>query len=202
MRSHCAQLLGLVLDDDEAGALLAHLANQREDFRAALGIEIGGRLIEDDHARPQRQHRGDREALLLPARKRGGIAMLEIRAARPLRAPDRGARGSPRAASRRAPSRMRPHARRWSRTVAIRNPGTPCRFRRRDRTRAIRDRACPPSITTPRRSPPSSLGDDAVEDLCERRLARSRRAHDADHCAGALRQMHAHAALAGRATRR
>ena len=82
------EFVGLVLDDDEAGALLAHFPNQRENFRAALGIEVGSRLVEDDHARPQRQHRRDREALLLPARERSGIAILE--AAQPDRFQRRG----------------------------------------------------------------------------------------------------------------
>ncbi len=72
-----AQFLGLVFDYDQAQALRAQLGDQVEDFRPALGIEIGGRLVEHDHRRPQRQHRRNRKALLLAAGKRGWIAMLE-----------------------------------------------------------------------------------------------------------------------------
>jgi len=71
------QLFGLMLDDDEAGALLTHFADQREDLRAPFRIEVGSRLVEYDDTGAQREHRCDREALLLPARKSGGIAILE-----------------------------------------------------------------------------------------------------------------------------
>ena len=72
-----AQLLGLVLDYDKAQALRAKLGDQREDFSPALGIEVGGRLVEHNNRRAQRQHRRDREPLLLAARQRHRIAMLE-----------------------------------------------------------------------------------------------------------------------------
>ena len=62
-----AQFLGLMLDDDEADALLAHSPNQREHLRPALRVEIGGRLVEHDDRGPQREHRRDGEPLLLSA---------------------------------------------------------------------------------------------------------------------------------------
>ena len=72
-----AQHLGLMLDHDQAESLLAQAANQREDLGLALGVEVGGRLVEHDHRRAKREHRGDREPLLFAAGKRGRIAMLE-----------------------------------------------------------------------------------------------------------------------------
>ena len=72
-----AQLLGLVLDYDQAQALRAQFFDQLEDFRPAFGIEVGGRLVEHDNRRAQREHRRDREALLLAAGERHRIAMLE-----------------------------------------------------------------------------------------------------------------------------
>ena len=72
-----AQHLGLVLDHDQAESLLAQAANQRKDLGLALGVEVGGRLVEHDHRRAKREHRGNREPLLFAARERGRIAMLE-----------------------------------------------------------------------------------------------------------------------------
>ena len=43
-----AQLFRLMLDYDQAQALRAELCDQREDFRPALWIEIGGRFVEHD----------------------------------------------------------------------------------------------------------------------------------------------------------
>ncbi len=63
-----AQFLGLVLDYNEAQAFSAQLCDQLENFRPALGIEIGGRLVEHDNRRAQCQHRRDRKPLLLAAR--------------------------------------------------------------------------------------------------------------------------------------
>ena len=62
-----------VLDDDErrAGGLeraphgVAHLGDARR-------VEVGGRLVEQDHARPHREHAGEREPLLLPTREGRG----------------------------------------------------------------------------------------------------------------------------------
>ncbi|MGH7126057.1 MAG: hypothetical protein ACREFI_16905, partial [Stellaceae bacterium] len=55
-----AQLLGLMLDHGKAQALFTEPAHQGEDFGAALGVEVAGRLVEHDHAGPQREHRRDR----------------------------------------------------------------------------------------------------------------------------------------------
>src|SRR5207302_5938970 len=47
----------------------------------AVGVEVRGGLVEEEHARAQREDPGDRKALLLAARKRGGRAVLAIREA-------------------------------------------------------------------------------------------------------------------------
>src|SRR6266852_8124174 len=62
-----AEFLGLVLDHDKAQALLAKLSNKRKDFRLALGVEVGGRFVEHDDARSEREYRRDREPLFLAA---------------------------------------------------------------------------------------------------------------------------------------
>src|SRR5216683_5995973 len=74
-----AEFLGLVLDHDKAQALLAKLSNECEDFRLALRVEVSGRLVEHNHARSEREHRGNREPLFLTARERSWIAILEAR---------------------------------------------------------------------------------------------------------------------------
>ena len=50
---------------DHPGDGVAHLLN-------AVGIEVGGRFVKDDEARPHGNDRGERQALLLPARERAG----------------------------------------------------------------------------------------------------------------------------------
>src|SRR5712692_10138069 len=72
-----AEFLGLMLDHDEAQALLAKLSNECEDFRLALRVEVGGRLVEQNHARSEREHRGNREPLFLAAGERSWIAIFE-----------------------------------------------------------------------------------------------------------------------------
>ena len=54
-----------------------HLANRTR----AVGVEVRGGLVEEQDARAERKDPGDREALLLAARKRGGRAVLAVREA-------------------------------------------------------------------------------------------------------------------------
>src|SRR5690348_11526919 len=67
----------LMFDYNQAEALAAEIANQRENLGLALRIEIGGGFVEDDHSRPQREHGRDCKPLLFAAGERGRIAMLE-----------------------------------------------------------------------------------------------------------------------------
>src|SRR6185312_15559150 len=67
----------VVCDDEEGGPELAiEPLQQCEHFIGRLRIEVTCRLVRQDQARLARQGAGDRDALLLPARK---IAALGLR---------------------------------------------------------------------------------------------------------------------------
>ena len=182
-----AQFLGLVLDNDQAQALRAQLGYQLEDFRPALGIEIGGRLVEHDDSRPQRQHRRDRQALLLAARQRHWIAMLE--AAQPNRL-ERGNDSPIHLGAihadlfHRERHFVRDVGRKQLRLKILEDHA----HLRRDvadakmleRLACDFDRAAKIAVL--------ELRDDAIEAFGERGLARARRAHHADHLTGGLHE--------------
>jgi hypothetical protein len=71
-----------VLDQDHR--YIAPLRDTTEHFAdgtSAVGVEVRGRLVEEQHARPEREDPSDREALLLPARERRGGVVLAVREA-------------------------------------------------------------------------------------------------------------------------
>jgi hypothetical protein len=184
-----AQLLGFVLDHDQAQALRAQLFDQLENFRSALWIEIGSRLVEHDHRRPQRQHRRDREPLLFAARQRHRIAMLEAAQ------PDRLERGHD------SPIHLGAfHADLFHRERDfVRDIG---REQLRleileDHADLRRDLADPQLLERFARDANRAmeiaileLGDDAVDAFRQRRFTRARRAHHANHFARVLREAH------------
>jgi hypothetical protein len=57
--------------------VLLQFADFLADAAAQLGVEIGERLVEEQHLRLQHQRTGDRDALLLAARELGRVAVLE-----------------------------------------------------------------------------------------------------------------------------
>ena len=62
--------------DDGHACFVQFLANAHEAFAPAR-VQHGGRLVEHEHARLHRKHAGYCNALLLAARKRGGLLALE-----------------------------------------------------------------------------------------------------------------------------
>ena len=66
------------MGDDDDGAALGHRAQVGLDDLLALGIERGGRLVEDQDARLGDERAGDREPLALAARQIGA-ALLDHR---------------------------------------------------------------------------------------------------------------------------
>jgi len=60
-----------VLDQQDGGSLLLVQALEHlDDLAGGLHVQAGGRLVQDQHARPHRQHCADGHALDLPAGKR------------------------------------------------------------------------------------------------------------------------------------
>ncbi len=182
-----AQFLGLVLDYDQAQALRAQPGYQLEDFRPALGIEIGGRLVEHYNRRPQRQHRRDRKALLLAARQRHRIAMLKAAQ------PDGLQRGNDSPIHLRAVHADLFHCERdfvrdvGRKQLRLEILEDHAHFRRDvadakmlERLACNTDRAAKIAVL--------ELRDDAIEAFRERGLARARRAHHADHLTGGLHE--------------
>ena len=73
------ELVDAVFDHDDCRAVLPVEASQHgEDLRHAGGIEIGGRLVENEKARARRQNGGDANALLLAAGELEDRAVAEI----------------------------------------------------------------------------------------------------------------------------
>ena len=177
-----AQHLGLVLDHDQAESLLAQAANQRKDLGLALGVEVGGRLVEHDHRRAKREHRGDREPLLFAAGERGRIAMLEAGQA------DRLERGADAA---RHLGALHPDLLHRERDFVRDVGGKKLRLEiledhpdlRRDFAHAHAIKRAAADSHHARKRAALELGNDPIEALGERRLARARRAHHADHLA-------------------
>ena len=56
-----------VLHDERVAPVLRHPGHGVADLGDALGVEVGGRLVEQHQPRPHRQHAGQGEPLLLPA---------------------------------------------------------------------------------------------------------------------------------------
>nr|BFE75803.1 hypothetical protein GCM10020092_091040 [Actinoplanes digitatis] len=56
-----------VLDQDQRGVRVVRAGDRRADQRAAGRVEVGGRLVEQQQARPWRQDPGEGQALLLAA---------------------------------------------------------------------------------------------------------------------------------------
>ena len=74
-----AQQGNLLLDDDDGDAGdLVDLAKGVEHEARAGGVERGGGLVEHQHARRERQDRGDGDLLLLAARERGDLTVAQI----------------------------------------------------------------------------------------------------------------------------
>ena len=177
-----AQHLGLMLDHDQAESLLAQAANQREDLGLALGVEVGGRLVEHDHRRAKREHRSDREPLLFAAGKRGRIAMLEARKANRL---ERGADAT------RHFSAFHPDLLHRERNLVRDVGGKELRLEiledhsdsRGDLAHARAVKRASADSHHARKRAALELGHDPIEALGERRLSRAGRAHHADHLA-------------------
>ena len=68
-----AREVELVGDDHHRHAGLRKVAHDREHLADELSVECRGRLVEEHHLRVEAQRAGDRDALLLSARKLGGI---------------------------------------------------------------------------------------------------------------------------------
>ena len=66
----------LVRDDDHRHLLLREAADDLEDLARELRVERGGRLVEEEHLRVERQRARDRDALLLAA---GELARVGVR---------------------------------------------------------------------------------------------------------------------------
>ena len=72
---HFAREADLVRDDHHRHAVLCERAHHGQDLADQLGIERGGRLVEQHHARLHRERPGDGHALLLPAGELARIAV-------------------------------------------------------------------------------------------------------------------------------
>ena len=68
------------VDDGKAEALL-ELPDLRADAPPELGVEVRERLVEQQHAGLEHERAGHRHALLLPARKLAGQAIVQARQA-------------------------------------------------------------------------------------------------------------------------
>ena len=69
--------IGLLLDDTDARAGLGDRRQRVSDEARAGRVELRGGLVEDEVPRPQREQAGDRDQLLLPARKPRRVALGE-----------------------------------------------------------------------------------------------------------------------------
>ena len=159
-------------------------ASTAKTSRRPIGIEIGRRLVEQQHARLQREEARDREPLLLAARERRRIA---ARRSRRARRRERGARRAPRISAGGTPSCSRPNAtscvtlvekscasKSWNTIADAPGELADRRRRRSTRRRAGSRRA---------RSPATKHGTMRVMQRSERRLAGAGRAHDDDELA-------------------
>ena len=77
--------IGPLLRDDDGRA---RRARELDRLVGALGVELRGRLVEQQQLRPEREHRGEADALELAARELGHRPLGEMRGA------DRGERPS------------------------------------------------------------------------------------------------------------
>ena len=75
---HAADDLGRVFRAEDRRPGSGEPVEQVGDRRRARGIELGGRLVEDEDVGPHRDDAGDRHALLLPARQRERLAVGEM----------------------------------------------------------------------------------------------------------------------------
>ena len=140
------------------------LAQQREDLRARLRVEVAGRLVGEDDRRPADERAGDRDALALAAgelRSGGGASRCRARRGRAPPAPRRAARrqATPRVEQPVRDVVERGHARRAGRTAGRRSRSRAPAARRARRRRASRRRR-----RRPRRRP--SLGRSSVPMMC------------------------------------
>src|SRR5216684_5188320 len=69
--------LALVVGDVDSGEMerIMQATNLEAHLLAQIGVEIGQRLVEQEHARLDHHGAGERDALLLAARELGGIAL-------------------------------------------------------------------------------------------------------------------------------
>ena len=71
-----------VLRDDSVPALADQRQHGREDHRGAFRVQLGGRLVENDHLRSHRQRRREGETLALAAAERSHGTAQQVRDAR------------------------------------------------------------------------------------------------------------------------
>ena len=117
------QRLLLVVGDEDGGVagLVVDLAQPAAQILAHLGVERAERLVEQQHARLDRQRAGKRDALPLAAGELGGIALVQARQLDEVEQVHDPARGSrPRRAASGAAARVSPKAM-FSNTVMCRN---------------------------------------------------------------------------------
>ena len=130
----------LLRDEDRARQAL----DEVEERLGRLGIELRGRLVEQQQLRPQRERGRERDALQLAARELAVDALGELPRRRRARAPRRrAARSPPRVVRRRSRARTRPRSRPSPSRSGPPDPGRPTRrFPRAGRaaTRACRSR--------------------------------------------------------------
>ena len=72
---HAAEI---VRRDQHHPALVAQLAQQRDDRVLGLHVDAGERLVEQDHAAVLRQRAREEDALLLAARQFADLALAEV----------------------------------------------------------------------------------------------------------------------------
>ena len=138
-----------VLDAQDRRPAAGEAVHQVRDGRRAGRVELGGRLVEDEHVRAHRDDAGDGHALLLATRQRERLALGEVRDRQALEdAVD--ARDPSRLAARRG-SRARRRAPR-ARSASMPRAGSPASRRRcRPGRGAGSRRRCarrPPAIVT------------------------------------------------------
>ena len=179
-----------VVGDDEERAVLAlrEVAEELEDLRADGGVEVGGRLVGEEHRGPAGEGAGDRDALLLPARE---VARQEAPAVDEV---DRVERLLGLLARRPA---LHPLDVERVLDVLERGQGREeVELLEDEADRAFADRRQPArarriDLLAVDHDPPGGRGEDAAEDRQEGRLAGARRPLEGDDLAGAQREVDA-----------
>ena len=183
-------------DDDHRHPLVGELLHHREDLARHLRVERAGRLVEEHHRRFHRERARDRDTLLLAAGELAGIRRALVREADTRQQRLRLSNGLPSRDSQHANGRLGDVLERGLVREQVEPLEDHADLRPLPRGRALAVLDDPPVLLAVADQPPVDLDPARVELLemvdapDQRRLARARRADQADRLAAAHLERH------------